>query len=340
MLTIILSGGPCTGKSTTFEMLRGEYPDAHFVGEAAEQVIRSELEKQLDDAAYVPALPATNYNAFAPLVIDQQRRDEANIPADADLVFMDRCIVDNLGYLARLGIVEHVEDVSQHLRASKYTLAFFCDWLGKFEQTEIRRETAEEGLEIHRHLQTAYYNSGLPVVKLPAVSVEERLAIIRHSIEEIMSGNEIERKWLVDALPGDITQFPSSDIRQGYLAVTDHFEARLRQQAGKFTLTEKSAGGLVREEKELEISEGIFNRHWSDTEGRRIEKTRYLVPHGFQTIEVDVYKGRHEGLVVAELEFMCSALAKQFDPPQWLGEEVTENRAYKNKNLAVQGLPN
>lgn len=182
MRKIVLSGGPSTGKSTTLEILKDTYADAYFVDEAAERVIKNELEKQQIDPSYVPVMPVTNYREFAPLVMAQQVADEASIPEDADLVFLDRCIIDNLGYLAHNGVDEYVPDVRRHARAAGYTIAFFCDWLGKFEQTEIRRETEEEGLAVHRHLETAYHSSTVPVVHLPAVSVEDRLTIIRETL--------------------------------------------------------------------------------------------------------------------------------------------------------------
>jgi len=116
---------------------------AHFVDEAAEKVIKKELSKQASDPNYEPIMPVTNYRLFAPLVIAQQIIDETLIPK-SDLVFMDRCIIDNLGYLAHNGITEYVPDVHRHARTAGYAIAFICDWLDKFEQTEVCRETPEE----------------------------------------------------------------------------------------------------------------------------------------------------------------------------------------------------
>ena len=111
MHKIPISGGPSTGKSTTFEMLKSVYSDAHFVSEAAETVIKRELSKQQEDPTYVPIMPVTNYRKFAPLVMAQQQADEESIPEGVDLVFMDRCVIDNLGYLAHNGVVDYVEEV-------------------------------------------------------------------------------------------------------------------------------------------------------------------------------------------------------------------------------------
>src|SRR5258708_4029100 len=117
MRKIVLSGGPGTGKSTTFELLKEAYYDAHFVEEAAERVIKKELEKQQKDPGYVPVMPVTNYREFAPLVMAQQIADVEAIPEDAELVFLDRCIIDNLGYLAFNGITDFVPEVRNRAKA-------------------------------------------------------------------------------------------------------------------------------------------------------------------------------------------------------------------------------
>lgn len=182
MNKVILSGGPSTGKSTTFEQLHQVYSDAYFVPEAAELVIAEELQKQKDDPIYQPILPVECYEDFAPLVIAKQIELEAQIPEDAGLVIFDRSMVDNIGYLAHNGIEEHVAQVQEHITKAEYGLVFFCDWLGKFEQTAIRHETEAEGYDIHKKLETAYNESGLDIVHLPAVSVESRLAIVHSEL--------------------------------------------------------------------------------------------------------------------------------------------------------------
>jgi CYTH domain-containing protein len=152
---------------------------------------------------------------------------------------------------------------------------------------------------------------------------------------------EIERKFLVSGLPGDLDRHPASAIRQGYLAIEPNgTEARVRDRDGRSVLTVKQGGGRTRVEVEVPIEAGAFERLWPLTEGRRIEKTRHLVPAGDGlVIELDVYGGALEGLVVAEVEFPTEAAADAFDPPPWLGADVTADERYKNHRLAVDGAP-
>ena len=155
------------------------------------------------------------------------------------------------------------------------------------------------------------------------------------------SGTEIERKFLVEDVPHDLDAHPSAQIDQGYLAITDDgLEVRIRNYGGQAFLTIKSGAGAVRLEEEIEIDERRFRSLWPLTEGKRIRKRRYLIPadDGLK-IELDVYGDALAGLVVAEVEFASAESADAFAPPGWLGREVTDDPRYKNRRLAVEGLP-
>jgi adenylate cyclase len=152
---------------------------------------------------------------------------------------------------------------------------------------------------------------------------------------------EIERKFLVDE-PPELGGGEFSEIEQGYLALADDeggAEVRLRRRGEKRTLTVKSAGGEVRDEEEIELEAEGFDRLWRLTEGRRLGKRRYLIEHGELEIELDVYTGGLEGLMVAEVEFPDEDAAREFDPPEWFGDEVTGKREYLNETLATKGRP-
>jgi adenylate cyclase len=153
-------------------------------------------------------------------------------------------------------------------------------------------------------------------------------------------GIEIERKFLVERPPDDLDAHPSGEIKQGYLAITDDVEVRVRRYGDRSFLTVKSSGNESRVEEEIEIDARRFDALWPLTEGRRIEKRRYRIATGDDlTIELDVYHGRLTGLVSAEVEFGSRADADRFAPPPWFGHEVTEDPRYKNKRLATDGLP-
>jgi CYTH domain-containing protein len=152
---------------------------------------------------------------------------------------------------------------------------------------------------------------------------------------------EIERKFLIPTLPQDLERFPCSRIEQGYVAIdAAGIEVRIRRRRERTSLTIKGGSGRSRAEEEIEIDAPRFARLWALSGGRCLEKTRYEIPaDGGLTIELDVYRGRLEKLATAEVEFASLEAAERFVAPPWFGKEVTDDDAYKNRRLAVDGRP-
>jgi CYTH domain-containing protein len=152
---------------------------------------------------------------------------------------------------------------------------------------------------------------------------------------------EIERKFLIPSVPPHLDHFPCSRIEQAYVAIDPAgTEVRIRKRSGVTTLTVKGGRGRSRAEEEIELDADRFTRLWELAQGRWLEKTRYELPStGGMTIELDVYEGGLEGLITAEVEFASEEAADEFVPPPWFGVEVTDDDAYKNRRLAVDGPP-
>ena len=146
---------------------------------------------------------------------------------------------------------------------------------------------------------------------------------------------EIERKFLVS---GEFRQDSPESYRimQGYICSDPDRTVRVRVRGDKGFLTIKGRGsedGLSRYEweKEIPVSEA-FELMVLCGSGV-IDKTRYLVPFGKHTYEVDVFHGANEGLVLAEIEL--SDEQEAFEKPSWLGEEVTGDVRYYNSMLSL-----
>jgi adenylate cyclase len=152
---------------------------------------------------------------------------------------------------------------------------------------------------------------------------------------EKMSVREIERKFLLKRVPDGLEQFPHDEIAQGYLAIeSGGVQVRLRKKGNVRSLTYKRGTKTGREEREIRLSVEQFDALWPATAGRRLTKVRYEVPWKEHTIEIDVYRGRHDGLIVAEVEFDDEKSCIAFRPPDWLGEDVTGKSRYSNVLLA------
>ena len=143
---------------------------------------------------------------------------------------------------------------------------------------------------------------------------------------------EIERKYLV---VGEFKHLAHTSMRltQGYIA-SGRRTVRVRVSDKGAWLTIKGAshnGGLSRYEWEKEISLKDALELLQLSEGAVIDKERFLIAHENHTIEVDVFHGENEGLVLAEIELESES--DTVNLPKWLGREVTGIKRYYNSNL-------
>ncbi|MDF2888177.1 MAG: adenylate cyclase [Lacrimispora sp.] len=146
---------------------------------------------------------------------------------------------------------------------------------------------------------------------------------------------EIERKYLVTNPPENYKSYPYHFIEQGYLS-TDPV-VRVRKEDETYILTYKSKGLLAREEYNLPLNEDSYKHLISKTDGSILTKKRYLIPmehSAHLTIELDVFEGQYEGLMLAEVEFENLEEAHSFTPPSWFGKDVTLTGEYQNSRLS------
>lgn len=147
---------------------------------------------------------------------------------------------------------------------------------------------------------------------------------------------EIERKFLVNSLPDNLTSFPCRVIEQGYLC-TDPV-IRIRRDNEKYELTYKSKGLMSRQEYNLPLNEKAYRHLLAKIDGRLIKKKRYMIPaEDSLTIELDIFEGSLSPLVLAEVEFPDEETALSFTVPEWFGEDVTFSGKYHNSSLSQEG---
>jgi adenylate cyclase len=150
-------------------------------------------------------------------------------------------------------------------------------------------------------------------------------------------GIEIERKFLVrsEAWRGAVVK--SCRLRQGYLAHGESATVRVRTDGHGAWLTIKTPGtGISRPEFEYRIPVDDAEQLLDACGTRVIEKVRHIVPLGHHQWEVDVFGGNNSGLVLAEIEL--SSERENFERPDWLGAEVSDDRRYDNASLALHPL--
>ena len=157
---------------------------------------------------------------------------------------------------------------------------------------------------------------------------------------------EIERKYLVTSDCYKEMAVARYHIIQGYISREKTGTVRVRITDDKAYLTIKgkpAAGHFARYEWEKEIDVQEAEELMKLCQGTVIDKTRWIVPtetvdnlqltvDNLQLIwEVDEFHGKHEGLVVAEIELDNEE--QSFEIPDFIGDEVTHDPRYYNANM-------
>ena len=146
---------------------------------------------------------------------------------------------------------------------------------------------------------------------------------------------EIERKYLVNSEAFLTEYFAKNEICQGYICSELERTVRVRIKGNMGFLTIKGVGNegqISRFEWEKEIVVDDAKALLKLCEKGVIEKTRYKVQAGKHVVEVDVFYGENEGLILAEIELENEN--EGIEKPTWLGLEVTDDLRYYNAYLA------
>jgi CYTH domain-containing protein len=159
---------------------------------------------------------------------------------------------------------------------------------------------------------------------------------------------EIERKYLISEVPGDLNQYTGHHIEQGYLCTNP--VVRVRKEDNNYFLTFKGSGLMAREEINIPLTEEGYAHLRAKIDGQLISKYRYNIPLSHPhvkegspeppkdyslLIELDVFEPPFAPLFMAEVEFGSVEAAEAFLPPAWFGADVTYCPQYHNSYMAM-----
>lgn len=144
---------------------------------------------------------------------------------------------------------------------------------------------------------------------------------------------EIERKYLVKNVPENLNQYACLEIEQAYL--NREPVIRIRKQNDEYILTYKGSGMMIREEYNLPLDKKSYEHLREKADGKIITKKRYIIPiqNGLK-VELDIFEGIHQGLILAEVEFPDKETCHTFQPLDWFAEDVTMKEEYHNSYMS------
>ena len=146
---------------------------------------------------------------------------------------------------------------------------------------------------------------------------------------------EIERRFRLSSDAWRATVARSTQITQGYLAITSESVIRVRVRDTEGYVTIKSRdGGMARQEFEYAVPLSDAQSLLKLCGLRVLEKTRHEIDFAGFLWEIDEYKEPLDGLTLAEVELQ----AETEDPPlpPWIGDEITHDGSFSNSALATR----
>jgi adenylate cyclase len=144
---------------------------------------------------------------------------------------------------------------------------------------------------------------------------------------------EIERKYLVQQNDFSfLNSVEGKKIKQAYIQNEEDRTVRIRTKADKAFLTIKiGKDALSRDEFEYQIPVQDALSMMEILQLKVLSKTRYEINFENHLWEVDVFEGKLDGLIIAEIEL--KAEHESFITPPWVGMEVTNDPSYLNARL-------
>lgn len=148
---------------------------------------------------------------------------------------------------------------------------------------------------------------------------------------------EIERKFLMQGFPEGLSLLAEVEIEQGYVSIEPEVRIHTARDlaTGKidYRLTLKSDGALTRKEIVTDVSQEFYEEARQMLPAEPIKKIYRKYAYGSWVLEVCFVDGNtSDAFYYGEIEFGSEEEAHAFTPPEWFGEEVTDDARYKMKN--------
>ena len=168
----VITGAPCSGKTSVIKALaRAGYAVVH---EAARAYIDEELKRgrRIDEIK-------ADEQAFEGRILERKVRIEFSL-ATASTVFLDRAIPDSIAYYRLSGLNPEVP--VKKSRVFRYRNVFLFERLA-FVGDPVRSEDDATAQRLEMLLNECYRELGYRVLRVPLLSVPERVDFILQNLE-------------------------------------------------------------------------------------------------------------------------------------------------------------
>lgn len=168
----VITGGPSSGKTTLIEQL------AEHGYLVAPEIAREYIEQLLAHNRTLDSIKNNERQVQKDILTLALEREQNLDPKQ--MMFFDRGVADSLGYYKYYHLDEtQIIEACQRIR---YKKVFYCHQL-PVAADKVRIEDLSAAQEIGSLIYQSYQQLGYDLIELPAIPVEERLALILANIE-------------------------------------------------------------------------------------------------------------------------------------------------------------
>jgi predicted ATPase len=169
----VVTGAPSSGKTTLVRALeRLGYRVVH-------EVARDYIEAQMREGRTLEQVRADK-RSFESYILNAKVALEATLSKD-ELIVLDRAIPDSIAYFEAAGL-DKTEAVEKSPR-NQYRKIFLLDRL-PYKTDHARIEDKETARKLDKGLEQSYKMLGYNVMRIPVMSIQDRLEIIVAEIEK------------------------------------------------------------------------------------------------------------------------------------------------------------
>lgn len=363
---IVLTGGPCAGKSTALSRIEKEFSKqgwhCMFVPEQATELMSTGIGPGTVSSPYLYQKIQLEGQLFREKLCEVAAK---NSLSDKVLIVCDRGALDGKAYMSDKEFRQMASEfgTSEVALRDRYDAVFHLETTAKGAldaytnaNNSVRTETPEQAAALDDKVIAAWTgHPHLRIIQNTESGIDGKMSNLMREIAASLGEpvpNEIERKFLiekpdVDKLMRDFNCKPV-EIRQFYLRAPEGEEHRIRQRGsdGTFVYTETvksdvpGTNGEVRTEREQRLTEHDFIAKLVDMDPNKqpVQKTRYCLTDNGHYYELDMYPTWKDHAI---MEIELSSPDEQFTIPKGINviREVTNDRQFRNSSLAVNPIP-
>lgn len=354
---IVITGGPCAGKSTAMSWIRNAFRQRGyavlFVPETATELITGGVAPWTCGSNVEYQMCQVELQLTKERLFTQAAR---TMPEEKILIVCDRGVMDNKAYMSD----EDFKAVQKALHGEAvqwrdsydavFHLVTAANGAEKFYSSAnnaARYESVQEAIELDDRLAAAWTGHRYLRVIDNSTGFEEKMRRLETEIAVFLGEDhpyEIERKFLIEY--PDLEWLESNplchkvDIDQTYLKSDPSEEIRVRRRGenGNYIYYEthkRSLNGMKRMSTETRLSKSEYRRLLknADPNRRTIHKKRYCLTYDTQYFEIDVYPFWDDQAIL-EIELRDEDTEIRFPENIHVIREVTDDPAFKNAALA------